>query len=238
METALAAAADGQADLEALSEPERAALSACEQTIARGLRSFVEVGLAMVKIRDERLYRQEFCDFEQYCRQRWGISRIHAHRSIEAARVHEMLPVGNRPAHEAHIRPLTRIRTEEGKLDQRAITRVWQRAVDLAPADGAGRKVITARDVEEAARPVLRRRGLRVASGCRLSGRPSALAKYGSNDAAGSAMAGGTGISDEALARLRQHVQALEKMMVTETLPEPVRRVIEDVCSIVLGDRG
>jgi hypothetical protein len=192
--------------------------------------------MALVKIRNEKLYRQDYCDFDQYCRHRWGISRIHAHRNIEAARVHEMLPVGNRPANEAQVRPLTRIRTEDGELDRKAIGRVWLRVVDSAPTDGAGRKVVTARDVEEAAKPVLRRRGIRVASGCRSSRRPSASAEGRPNGAAESTVVGGTGISGETLERLRQHVEKLEKMMSTEPLPEPVRQVIEDVCDIVLGD--
>jgi hypothetical protein len=39
----------------------------CEEAIGRGFQSFVEVGLALVKIRDERLYRQDYYDFDQYC---------------------------------------------------------------------------------------------------------------------------------------------------------------------------
>lgn len=236
METALLAPPEGQSDLKKLNEREQADLLACEETIGRGFQSFVEVGMALVKIRDEKLYRQDYCDFDQYCRHRWGISRIHAHRNIEAARVHEMLPIGNRPANEAQVRPLTRIRTDDGELDRKAIGRVWLRVVDQAPVDNAGRKVVTARDVEEAAKPVLRRRGIRVASGCRSSRRPSASTEGRPNDAAGSAMAEGMGISDEAFGKLRQHVEKLEKMMRTETLPEPVRQVIEDVCDIVLGN--
>ena len=236
METALAAPPEGQGDLKTLNEQEQADLLACEEAIGRGFQSFVEVGLALVRIRDERLYRQDYYDFDQYCRHRWGISRIHAHRNIEAAKVHEMLPVGNRPANEAQVRPLTRIRTEDGELDHKAIARVWRRVVDNAPTDDTGRKVVTARDVEEAAKPVLRRRGIRVASGCRSSRRPSASAEVGANDAVDIAMAGGMSISDEGFARLHQHVLRLEKMMMTETLPEPVRQVIEDVCDIVLGN--
>jgi hypothetical protein len=229
METALVAPSDGQTDLKALNEQERADLLACEETIGRDLRSFVEVGLALVKIRDERLYRQDYYDFDQYCRHRWGVSRIHAHRNIEAAKVHEMLPVGNKPANEAQVRPLTRIRTEDGALDQRAITRVWQRVVDYAPTDDAGRKVITAKVVEEAAQPVLRRRGIKTGSGVRSRRSSSAPANDGT--------AAKINISDEEFARLHEHVEKLAKMMITEAIPVPVRLVIEDVCDIVLGDR-
>jgi len=229
MENALVAPTDGQTDLKALNERERSELAACEETIGRGFQSFVEVGLAMVRIRDERLYRQDYYDFDQYCRHRWGVSRIHAHRNIEAARVHEMLPIGNKPANEAQVRPLTRIRTKNGLLDQRAIARVWQRVVDHAPVDDTGRKVITAKVVEEAAQPVLWRRGLRTVSGFRSRRSPSAPA----NDGA----AVKKNISDEEFAALHEHVEKLAKMMITEAILEPVRLVIEDVCDIVLGDR-
>jgi len=127
METALLAPPEGQSDLKKLNEREQADLLACEETIGRGFQSFVEVGMALVKIRDEKLYRQDYCDFDQYCRHRWGISRIHAHRNIEAARVHEMLPIGNRPANEAQVRPLTRIRTDDGELDRKGISELVRR---------------------------------------------------------------------------------------------------------------
>ena len=43
-------------------------------------------------------------------------------------------------------------------------------------------------------------------------------------------------IPDEEFARLHEHVEKLAEMMITETLPVPVRLVLEDVCDIVLGD--
>ena len=237
METALAAPSGGQTGLKTLNERERADLLACEQTIGRGFQSFVEVGLALVKIRQERLYRQEYCDFDHYCRQRWGVSRIHAHRNIEAAKVHEMLPIGNKPANEAQVRPLTRIRTEDGDLDQKAISRVWQRVVDNAPADNAGRKVITAKVVEEAAQPVPRRRGIRTGPSVRSHRRLSApVTDDGLDTAAENTTAVKANISDKEFAQLQGHVEKLAKLMATEALPEPVRLVIEDVCDIVLGN--
>lgn len=37
------------------------------------------------------------------------MSRIHAHRLIEGAKVTEMLPIGNKPATESQARPLTKL---------------------------------------------------------------------------------------------------------------------------------
>ncbi len=61
-------------------------LRACEQVIERGLATFVDVGRALMRIRDSRLYRDGYTSFEEYCRDRWGMDRISAHRHIDAAK--------------------------------------------------------------------------------------------------------------------------------------------------------
>lgn len=60
-------------------------LAELERTIARGKKTFVEVGLALAEIRDLRLYKREYGGFEEYCREKWGWTRQHAYRLIEAA---------------------------------------------------------------------------------------------------------------------------------------------------------
>jgi hypothetical protein len=78
-----------------------------EQTIERGLQTFIEVGEALREIRDSRLYLERYDTFEDYLRERWsGMSRSRAHRLIDAADVVEMLPIGNTPANEAQAREL------------------------------------------------------------------------------------------------------------------------------------
>ena len=49
----------------------------------------------MLAIRDQRLYRETHGTFEDYCRERWGMSRFYAHRLIEASEVAALLPMGN-----------------------------------------------------------------------------------------------------------------------------------------------
>jgi hypothetical protein len=41
----------------------------------------------LLAIRDGRLYRGEWGTFEEYCRERWGFTRMHASRLITAAEV-------------------------------------------------------------------------------------------------------------------------------------------------------
>ncbi len=82
-------------------------LAALEAIIERGMKTFVEVGNALLEIRDSRLYRESFATFDEYCRERWKMSRIHAHRMIEAAGVaNTLLPIGNVPKNEAQAREL------------------------------------------------------------------------------------------------------------------------------------
>lgn len=56
------------------------------------------IGSALTVIRDEKLYRESgHKTFEEYCKQRWGFSRAHAYRQIEAAKVTEVLsPMGDK----------------------------------------------------------------------------------------------------------------------------------------------
>lgn len=114
-------------DPEILSTLETTRLAALETTIDAGMQTFVDVGSALLEIRDSRLYRQEFATFEDYCRERWGMSRSYAHRMIDAATVTEnLLPIGNIPATESQARPLTSLAPDQQR-------EAWQRAIDTAP---------------------------------------------------------------------------------------------------------
>lgn len=103
-------------------------LSSHEEVIARGLKTFQEVGMALLAIRDGRLYREHYGTFEEYCQERWNFERAHAYRLIDAAKVIQNLsPIGDiLPAAESQARPLTRLEPEA----QRA---AWQEAVETAP---------------------------------------------------------------------------------------------------------
>jgi hypothetical protein len=66
-----------------------------EATIEAGVRTFVDVGLALLEIRDTRLYRASYPTFDAYCRERWAFSRVRAHQLIEGAEVAGLLTVVN-----------------------------------------------------------------------------------------------------------------------------------------------
>lgn len=96
-----------------LSVIEQNELERCEVVIKQGLETFIEVGTALMTIRDKRLYRANHATFEDYCRGVWGMSRSRAHRLIEASDViSNLLPIGNIPATESQARPLAGLEPE------------------------------------------------------------------------------------------------------------------------------
>jgi len=113
-------------------------LIALEAIIAKGMDTFREVGLALTEIRDSRLYREKYATFEDYCRERWGISKPYATQLIQASNVAKNLVAiaTIQPTRESHLRPLTGLAPEQQR-------EVWQEAVKTAP----GGKV-TAKHVE------------------------------------------------------------------------------------------
>lgn len=103
-------------------------LAQLETTIEKGLQTFVDVGLALMEIRDGRLYRQSHLTFEEYCRERWGWARNYTNKIISAAEtvsnLGTMVPI--LPATERQARPLT-------QLEPAQQVEAWQRAVETAP---------------------------------------------------------------------------------------------------------
>lgn len=69
-----------------LAQNETARLKQCEKAIEKGLGTFVEVGQALLDIRDGKLYRASHKTFDAYCKERWDIGKSHAYRLIEGAR--------------------------------------------------------------------------------------------------------------------------------------------------------
>lgn len=95
-----------------LSDSERGRLAELEDTIGQGLDTFIDVGVALLEIRDLRLYRDTHRTFAGYVSDRWGFSRAHAYRAIDAAQVAKALsPNGDDKPNAAQARelaPLTR----------------------------------------------------------------------------------------------------------------------------------
>ena len=125
-------------------------LGECEAVIERGLKTFCEVGEALLAIRDGRLYHATHSSFEDYCRERWGMLKAHAYRFMEAAEVVDNLkrsPIGDLlPSTESQARPLTLLPAAEQ-------VEAWQSVVVAA-----GEAKITAGQVEQAVRSIIKGR--------------------------------------------------------------------------------
>ncbi|MFD2609542.1 hypothetical protein ACFSR9_08840 [Deinococcus taklimakanensis] len=90
---------------DALSTTEQQHLASLEHTIQAGLQTFRDTGAALAEIRDGRLYRATHATFDAYLERRWGFTRQHAGRLIQAAEVAQVLePVGYTPDTEREAR--------------------------------------------------------------------------------------------------------------------------------------
>ncbi len=140
--------------VERLSASEQRALQRAEVTIAKGMKAFVAVGLALKEIRDQRLYRQQYDTFGEYCAERWELSRPRAYQLCAASQVVADLStnvdIRLLPESEAQARSLTRLKEPEHRK------RAWELALERAAETG---RAVTARDTEDAVRnlPMLAR---------------------------------------------------------------------------------
>jgi len=139
-------------DEKPLTPAEQDRLGELEAVIRENLKAWYAVGMAMIEIREKRLYRNDNGrTWEGYCREIFDMSHQHADRQIAAARVIENLtPIGVKddgqpdwellPANEAQARELAPLKPEEQQ-------RVWQALIE-------GRKIeedeskITAKEVK------------------------------------------------------------------------------------------
>lgn len=120
---------------------EEAERAKCEEVIGRGLGSYVEVGRELAKMRDKRLYRDTHPTFEDYCRERWGMSRVHAHHQIEAAEIALTMVNTDRPQNERQARELAPLK---GKPEQ--MVEAWEEAsADGTPTAAKVKKAIASR---------------------------------------------------------------------------------------------
>jgi hypothetical protein len=112
-----------------LTVTEQAVLLECEAIIRQGRAVFVNVGHALTRIRDSRLYREKYSTFEEYCLEEWEISDRFARNLRSAADVVHVLEEKKfsvLPATESQARPLTKLPREEWSP-------AWEEVVGTAP---------------------------------------------------------------------------------------------------------
>lgn len=139
-----------------LSPVEQSRLGELEGIIRENLKAWYAVGMAMIEIRENRLYRNsDGRTWEGYCREIFDMSHQHADRQIAAAKVIENLtPIGVKedgsvdwellPANEAQARELARLEPPEQQ-------QVWQQLIEeKREKEAVDRQKITAKAVKKA----------------------------------------------------------------------------------------
>ena len=123
-----------------LTESQENRFAELEGIIERGQKSFLEVGAALIEIKNSKLYQNTHGTFEAYCKQRWGFSYRQGKHLIDAVNVMENLenmnPGSEKPEHEKHARPLAKLPPEKQP-------EAWAKAVETAPSGK-----VTAKHVE------------------------------------------------------------------------------------------
>lgn len=112
----------------------------CDAIVQKGWDGVLEVGRALITIRDKRLYRDHYHSFEDYCRERCHHSRTHMDRWIMAAEVDaELTPIGVKLEKESQLRELAGLNHEQIQAAGKKIKEL------------TGDKGITAKVIREAA---------------------------------------------------------------------------------------
>jgi hypothetical protein len=118
-----------------------------EGVIEKGLKTFLEVGSALISIKERQLYLGQYTTFQEYCKKRWKFTKQRAYQLISAAELSfelaESTTVDPRgPVCESQARPLVPL-----DLEQRR--KAWKLSVEKARGQQP-----TARIVADAAREI------------------------------------------------------------------------------------
>ena len=137
--------------VEPLDRSEKALLAECEATIRENLTQFVEVGLALKRIKDAKLYRASHSSFEGYCLARFDFGLAHGKRLVKAAEVVEDLKAQQKMAPDgAILLPTSEIQARElAKVDPAIRAKVLKRASEKAAQ--AGKKPLNSIFIQQAA---------------------------------------------------------------------------------------
>jgi N6-adenosine-specific RNA methylase IME4 len=120
-------------------------LERLEIIIEKGLGTFVDVGVALMQIRDAKLYKAGgYSRFNDYTKERWGFTKQYAGNLMRGAQTQKLLEgktetiVSVLPTTETQVRPLTSLEPEQQ-------VEVWERAVE-----NAGGRIPTEKEVRAA----------------------------------------------------------------------------------------
>ena len=123
-----------------------------DAVVAKGLATFIEVGVALREIKEKRLYKEDYGTFEKYIQQRHEMKARRAYLLIDAVTIRDELQgfahncaqngdgaTSRFPALESHFRELSAVPSED-------VPRVWRQVQETAAEQG---KPITAKLIRD-----------------------------------------------------------------------------------------
>lgn len=127
-----------------LTTDERRELQKSEAIIELGIRKFWEVGTELLKVRNSRLYREDYATFQEYCETRWNFSRQRASQIINSTEVRATLSTSGcqtLPETERETRALQHLEPEEQ-------VKVWKKAEEKAGGKPSPAQISETMDAE------------------------------------------------------------------------------------------
>lgn len=137
-------------------------LAALERVIEKGLQPFWQTGVALAKIRSQKLWAPKYKSWPKYLEQRWGFRGPRASQLIGSGRVVDLITMVNKspaPKSERVVRPLVPLLNVpaadlKGLSDEEVAKVIAEREafvvrIYAAATQASGKKVPTGKDVEK-----------------------------------------------------------------------------------------
>ena len=146
-----------------LTDVERDRLARCESAVRQHLDGWMHAGIALLELRESRLYRATHATLEEYCQERFGLTRGRMRQIKDAAAAKHLVESGYRsPTDTNGSAPLPKL-TIDNERQARALTatrkpELYCQIVQRAVADNDGN--LTAKAITHAAKAVLAAAGL------------------------------------------------------------------------------
>jgi hypothetical protein len=143
-----------------------ARLNLLEKIVEKHQEAFYEFGLAIMEIRDKKLWRYKYTSWDAYCEQRWGWTTRRVNQRIAAAQLVNSLPSECVVENEGRARALAKVAPDRRGEVLEDLQKEGRPATARAIADKAAEKPIIELDetdehlpVPDKAMPFWRRRG-------------------------------------------------------------------------------
>lgn len=142
-----------QTIIKPLTPEEQSRKAELETVIQGGVTQFLQVGQALMEMRDSELFREEFGTFEQYCNEKWSFDKSTGYRLMKAFEVSSQTSVhGFTPPNERAARPLSKLK-EPQHLEMAAKVLATQEKPDVRAVEAVVKAVQQVTKEETVAHP-------------------------------------------------------------------------------------